>query len=129
MLMGSTGEPASAVGDRFTIHMDRDALRDIPLEEYDSEVVITEYEPDARIEWTVEGSFDPPLDHRYGYALEATDDGTKVTTWNDWSRVPQQYRDMGFYPPIDQGKLRATLGILARTVAPGRHRPGAATAP
>ena len=30
MLMDATGEPVTAVGDRFTVHMDRRALGDLP---------------------------------------------------------------------------------------------------
>src|SRR5439155_19830788 len=55
MLMDATGSPAGAVGDTFTIHMDREALNDIPLGKYDVTIVITKYEPDRDIAWTIEG--------------------------------------------------------------------------
>src|SRR3546814_1600065 len=41
MLLDATGEPASAAGDTFVIHMDREALNDYPLGKYDVTVKIT----------------------------------------------------------------------------------------
>src|SRR5205807_2594100 len=35
MLMSADGELAGAVGDRFVVHMDREALNDYPLGKYD----------------------------------------------------------------------------------------------
>src|SRR4051794_6545659 len=70
MLMSSTGEPASAVGDRFVIHMDREALNDFPLGKYDVTVKITKYEQDREIAWTILGQIKPPIGHVYGYRLE-----------------------------------------------------------
>ena len=51
MLMDATGEPVSAVGDRFTMHMDRRALGDLPWEDYDVEVVITVFVPVPVVGW------------------------------------------------------------------------------
>ena len=31
MLMDATGEPVTAVGDTFVVHMDREALNDVPM--------------------------------------------------------------------------------------------------
>ena len=53
MLMDATGEPVGAVGDRFTVHMDRRALGDLPWQDYDVEVVITVFVPDREIAWTI----------------------------------------------------------------------------
>ncbi|MGA9277252.1 SRPBCC family protein [Ilumatobacter sp.] len=127
MLMSSTGDPASAVGDRFVVHMDRDSLRDFDLGEYDVTVVITDFEQDRAIAWTIDGQMQPPIGHVYGYRLEPTDGGTKVTSYYDWSDIHEQYRPMAadIFPVISETNLRATLGILARTVAPGARRPGA----
>src|ERR1700756_2651638 len=69
MLMDATGEPVGAVGDRFTVHMDRRALGDLPWQDYDVEVVITVFLPDHEIAWTIEGRLKPPLRHVYGYRL------------------------------------------------------------
>jgi hypothetical protein len=127
MLMSAEGEPATAVGDRFVVHMDRDSLRDFDLGEYDVTVVIDTFEADREIAWTIEGSFDPPIGHVYGYRLDPIDGGTLVTSYYDWSNLHENYAAMAdsVFPVISETNLRATLGILARTVAPGRSRPGA----
>ncbi|MDQ3292974.1 MAG: polyketide cyclase, partial [Actinomycetota bacterium] len=78
MLMWAEGEPAAAVGDRFVVHMDRDSLRDFDMGEYEVTVVITRFERDREIAWTVEGVLQPPIGHVYGYRLEPTEGGTLV---------------------------------------------------
>jgi hypothetical protein len=118
MLQSAEGEPASAVGDSFVVHMDREALNDFPeLGRYDVTVKITEFEPDREIAWTIEGTIKPPIGHVYGYRLEPAAGGTLVTSYYDWSNIGQNWRDAGIFPVISEGALRATLGILARTVA------------
>jgi hypothetical protein len=116
MLMSATGAPAAAVGDTFVVHMDREALNDYPLGKYDVTVIITRFEPDALIEWTISGVIKPPIKHLYGYRLEPTAAGTLVTSYYDWSQIDEQYRGKGIFPVIPEAALRATLGILARTV-------------
>src|SRR5262245_51352730 len=75
MLMSSTGEPAQAVGDTFVIHMDREALNDFPLGEYDVTVEIVTFEQDREIAWTIKGQIKPQIGHIYGYKLEPSDEG------------------------------------------------------
>lgn len=116
MLMAASGEPVSAVGDQFVVHMDREALNDYPLGEYDVTVDIVAFEPDREIAWTIIGVIKPPLGHVYGYRLEPTEDGTLVTSYYDWSSIDPVWRDSGVFPILQEGALRATLGILARTV-------------
>ena len=127
MLMAATGRPAEAVGDRFVIHMDREALNDFPLGLYDVEIEIVEFVRDRRIAWTIHGQIQPPIGHVYGYDLEpvAHDEGpaTMVTSFYDWSRIDPVWRERDIFPIIPESALRATLGILARNVAPGRRRP------
>ena len=127
MLMSAEGDPATAVGDRFVVHMDRDSLRDFDLGEYDVEVVIETFVPDQEIAWTIDGAMDPPMGHVYGYRLEAIDGGTLVTSYYDWSNLHPTYEAFAdtVFPVISETNLRATLGILARTAAPGASRPGA----
>lgn len=125
MLMSAEGEPASAVGDSFVVHMDREALNDYPLGLYDVKVVITEFDRGREIAWTIEGQIKPPIGHVYGYRLEATEGGTLVTSYYDWSDIHDDWKEAGVFPVLQEGALRATLGILARTVAPGQPRPGA----
>ena len=117
MLMSASGGPVGAVGDTFVVHMDREALNDFPLGEYDVTVSITEFAPDRRIAWTVLGAIEPPLGHVYGYELEPVEGGTLVTSYYDWSDADPVWLDADIFPILSEGALRATLGILARTVA------------
>jgi len=119
MLMDSTGEPVAAVGDSFVVHMDRESLNDFPMGRYDVTVNITTFVADREIAWTIVGTIRPPIGHIYGYTLEPVDDGTLVTSYYDWSSIDPVWREAGIFPVISEGALRATLGILARTVAPG----------
>ncbi|HUC36963.1 MAG TPA: hypothetical protein VMR97_07565 [Acidimicrobiales bacterium] len=121
MLMDATGDPVTAEGDTFVVHMDREALNDYPLGLYDVSVKIVKLVPDREIAWTIEGQLN--LGHVYGYRLEPIDEGTLVTSYYDWSSVDQNWKDAAIFPVIPESALRATLGILARTVAPGRARP------
>jgi hypothetical protein len=116
MLQSAEGSPAAAVGDTFVVHMDRESLNDYPMGKYDVTVIITKYETDALIEWTISGAIQPPLRHLYGYRLQPSDGGTLVTSYYDWSEIAPEYRDKGIFPVIPEAALRATLGILARTV-------------
>jgi len=126
MLMDATGGRVSAVGDTFVVHMDREALNDYPLGKYDVTVTITTFEPDREIAWTILGAIRPPIGHVYGYRLEpAGDGGTLVTSYYDWSAIDEQWRQAGIFPVISDNALRATLGILARTVARGYLSPNA----
>jgi hypothetical protein len=121
MLMEATGEPVGQVGDTFVVHMDREALNDYPLGLYDVTVEIVTFEPDREVAWTVGGNLN--IGHVYGYRLEPIADGTLVTSYYDWSNAGQKWKDAAIFPVIPEGALRATLGILARTVAPGKPRP------
>jgi hypothetical protein len=126
MLQDATGEPAAAVGDTFVIHMDREALNDYPLGKYDVTVKILTFEPEREISWTIEGQIKPQIGHIYGYRLEPAPDegdfpgGTLVTSFYDWSQIDQSWREANIFPVIPESALRATLGILARTVEPKR---------
>ena len=120
MLMGATGEPVAAVGDSFVVHMDREALNDYPLGRYDVTVTITRFVPDREIAWTILGQIRPQIGHVYGYVLEPAAGGTLVTSYYDWSSIDPAWKQAGIFPVISEGALRATLGILARTIARGR---------
>jgi hypothetical protein len=119
MLQDATGEPVEAVGDSFVVHMDREALNDFPLGKYDVTVRITRFEADRQIEWTILGRLRPQIGHVYGYRLEPIDEGTRVTSYYDWSDIDPVWKEAGIFPILSEGALRATLGILARTVARG----------
>ena len=118
MLQDATGEPATKVGDTFVIHMDRESLNDYPMGKYDVTVKITAFEPDREIAWTIEGQIRPQIGHVYGYTLEpAEGGGTLVTSYYDWSGIDPQWKEAKNFPVISELALRATLGILERTLA------------
>jgi hypothetical protein len=125
MLMAASGSPASGVGDTFVIHMDRDSLRDVDMGEYDVTVSFLTYDQDREIAWTVGRSAEERFGHVYGYRLEPIPEGTLVTEYYDWSAIPDAFKERVPFPVVPESALRATLGILARTVAPGASRPGA----
>ena len=116
MLMSATGTPVTAAGDTFVVHMDREALNDYPLGRYDVTVTITTFQQDHEIAWKVMGVVKPPIGHTYGYTLEPADGGTLVTSYYDWSTIDPVWREANIFPILSEGALRATLGILARTV-------------
>ena len=123
MLMSASGEPSSAVGDTFVVHMDREGLNDYPLGRYDVTVSFTTWTRDREIAWTVLGQIRPPMGHVYGYLLEPQGEGTLVTSYYDWSTVDPTWKEAGIFPVLSEGALRATLGILDRTVHGGGGYP------
>ena len=114
MLISAEGDPVEKPGDTFLVHMDREALNDYPLGKYDVTVRIVTFDTNREIAWTPEGQLN--LGHVYGYRLEPAEGGTKVTSYYDWSSVDQSWKDANIFPVISEGALRATLGILARSV-------------
>ena len=122
MLQDADGEPAQSVGDTSVVHMDREALNDYPLGKYDVTVTIRQFEQDRLIAWTILGQIRPDIGHVYGYQLEPAADGTLVTSFYDWSDIDQHWRDANIFPVVSELALRATLGILDRTVRRGDPR-------
>jgi uncharacterized protein YndB with AHSA1/START domain len=125
MLQDADGDPVTATGDSFVVHMDREALNDFPMGKYDVTVTITDYEKDRLIAWTILGQIKPQIGHVYGYRLEPDgSDGqaTLVTSFYDWTNIDQKWREAGIFPVISESALRATLGILDRTVRRGYPR-------
>jgi hypothetical protein len=116
MLQNFTGEPAEKVGDTFVIHMDRESLNDVPMGKYDVTVHIILFERDKEIAWNLGPNI--PVPHFYGYRLDPGEDGvTNVTSYYDWSKVTGDLRER--FPIVPESALRATLGILERTVRNG----------
>lgn len=125
MLQDADGDSVAAAGDSFVVHMDRESLNDFPeLGKYDVTVSIHEFEKERLISWTVLGQIRPQIGHVYGYRLEPTPDstGTVVTSFYDWSDIDPKWREAGIFPIISESALRATLGILDRTVRRGYPR-------
>lgn len=125
MIMSTgAGGPVTGVGDKFELHMSRDALNDLPLGRYEVTVIITEFEQDRHIAWTVDSPLiDTPINHFYGYTLKPVEGGTEVTSWYDWSQISDVWRNREFpgmgtvsWPVIPGATLRNSLGILERTV-------------
>ena len=115
MLQDFTGEPAEQVGDTFVIHMDRESLNDVPLGKYDVTIHIITFDRDREIAWNLGADIVP---HFYGYRLDRVDHGlTNITTYYDWSKVDENIKER--FPIVPESALRATLGILERTVRKG----------
>lgn len=126
MLQDAAGAPVTAAGDSFTVKMDREALNDYPeMGQYDVTVTIRDFDPERLISWTVLGRVRPQIGHVYGYELspDAEAGGTLVTSFYDWSDITPEWRDAGIFPVLSEHALRATLGILDRTVRRGYPRP------
>jgi hypothetical protein len=117
MLQDFTGAPAEKVGDTFVIHMDRESLNDFPLGKYDVTVHIITFDRDKEIAWNL--GPDVGFPHFYGYRLAPSDeDGvTNVTSYYDWSKITGDLKER--FPIVPESALRATLGILERTVRTG----------
>ena len=126
MLQDATGDPVTAAGDSFAVHMDRESLNDFPeMGRYDVTVTIREFEQDRLISWTILGRVRPQIGHVYGYRLEpdVESGGTRVTSFYDWSEIHPDWEAMGIFPVLSANALRGTLGILDRTVRRGYARP------
>jgi hypothetical protein len=68
------------------------------------------------------GDIKPPIGHVYGYRLEPVAEGTLVTSFYDWSDIDPVWRERDIFPILPESALRATLGILDRTVRRGYPR-------
>ncbi|HEX3090833.1 MAG TPA: hypothetical protein VHQ23_19420, partial [Ilumatobacteraceae bacterium] len=89
--------------------------------------------PDRHIAWGISGLIQPPIGHIYGYTLEPLDTtiaadtdsdtgpSTLVTSYYDWSDIDPVWRERNIFPIIPESALRATLGILERTVLRGGY--------
>jgi len=125
MLQDATGDPVTAAGESFVVHMDRESLNDYPeMGRYDVTVTFREFEQDRLLSWTILGRVRPQIGHVYGYRLEpdAASGGTRVTSFYDWSDIHPDWAAMGIFPVISETALRGTLGILDRTVRRGYPR-------
>jgi hypothetical protein len=118
--------PVTAVGDTFVMNMDRRPLGDIPdMAEYDVTVVITGFEQDALLEWSVLTPRGRPYGHVYGYRLEPADSGhTLVTSYCDWSGLPEKRKDPSRWPVVPASALEKSLEKLDTLVA-GSGQPAA----
>jgi hypothetical protein len=104
----------AAVGDTFTIDMDRDALGDMPLGKYTVLNTVTRIDPDRLLEWNVGSAERGPVGHVYGYELAADGDATDVTSYCDWSGISDAMREMARWPIVPKMALMSTLEKLDR---------------
>ena len=125
MLLDATGEPVTAVGDTFVVHMDREALNDFPMGKYD--VTVDDHDvragPRDRVDDRRARS-SPPIGHVYGYTLEPVDDGTLVTSYYDWSDIDPQWKRGEHLPdhPGDRAAGHARHPRPHRRPQPARRR-------
>ena len=99
--------------------MDREALNDYPMGRYDVTVTITTFEQDREIAWTILGALRPADRPRLRLHARADRRGHArhlVLRLVDHRPDVEGGRHL---PGHLRGALRATLGILARTVARG----------
>ena len=123
MLQDADGDPVQAVGDSFVVHMDRESLNDFPLGKYDVTV----------INHRVRAGQGDRLDHlrpdqaRRSATCTATDSNPPTTArWSRRSTTGLTSISTGgtpnIFPVVSELALRATLGILDRTVRRGYPR-------
>jgi hypothetical protein len=138
MLQSADGDTVTAAGDSFVVHMDRESLGDVDLGRYDVTVTISAYEQDREIAWKILGRMRPQIGHVFGYRIEPAQkddqkddqkdaqkdgqEGCVVTSYYDWSDIDPVWRERDIFPVISEGALKATLGILERTVRRGYPR-------
>ena len=103
-----------AVGDSFTMDMDREALGDLPLGKYQVLNIVTKLEPDRLLEWNVGSAEHGPFGHVYGYQLDpAGDNVTDVTSYCDWSNITDALRArIAHWPIVPKMALITTLEKL-----------------
>jgi hypothetical protein len=102
-----------AVGDAFEMEMDREPIGDLPLGRYRVRNTVTRIEPDALLEWSVAANGRSPWGHVWGYTLTAVGASqTDVTSYCDWSGVPERRRSASRWPVVPIESIRTTLARL-----------------
>lgn len=105
-------------GDAFEMDMDREPLGDIPLGRYRVHNVVTRIVPDEQLEWSVGSVERGPYGHVYGYLLSPVDGGTTdVTSYCDWSAVPEHRKARSTWPIVPVSMLEQSLVNLDRLVS------------
>jgi hypothetical protein len=113
LVAAGTDDVLRAVGDAFEMEMDREPLGDLPLGRYRVRNTVTRIEPDALLEWSVAANGRSPWGHVWGYALTPVGEReTDVTSYCDWSGVPERRRNASSWPVVPVGSIRASLAKL-----------------
>jgi hypothetical protein len=120
LVEAGSGTVLRAVGDAFEMEMDREPIGDLPLGRYRVRNTVTRIEPDALLEWSVAANGRSPWGHVWGYTLVPAGDGaTDVTSYCDWSGVPERRRGASRWPVVPVESIVASLAKLdAMATAP-----------
>ncbi|MCP3426500.1 SRPBCC family protein [Rothia sp. AR01] len=120
---GSRGEahggPLSAEGQLFVMEM----LWTDGATRYRVENTVTALGPD-RIEWEVADYGEEPQGWRWGWIVEPSGAGSRVTNYCDWSRTSSEVRAEKGFPIVDAEKVARTVERLRDVF--DRSGPGAA---
>src|SRR5262245_10078924 len=115
LVAAGRSERLATVGDAFEMEMDREPLGDIPLGRCRVRNVVTRIVPAQQLEWSVGGVERGPYGHVYGYLLSPVDDGaTDVTSYCDWSGVPEHRKARSSWPIVPLSMLEQSLANLDR---------------
>ncbi len=114
LVAASDAARLEAVGDAFSMDMDREALGDLPMGEYTVLNTVTKFEQDRVLEWNVGSAERGPFGHVYGYALDPVDEHmTDVTSYCDWSGISDVLRErIAHWPVVPKMALITTLEKL-----------------
>ena len=121
LVAAGTAQTLSAVGDAFEMEMDREPIGDLPLGRYRVRNTVTRIEPDALLEWSVAANGRSPWGHVWGYTLApAGAAGTDVTSYCDWSGVPERRRGIARWPVVPIEMMAASLAKLDAIATSGK---------
>jgi hypothetical protein len=116
MLVAATdGQPVAAVGDTFTMYMDRSPVG--PAVNYSMVNTVIVYDADRELAWNPAGEGRSALGHVYGFSLEPLGpDQTRVTNYCDWSAISDAARERVAWPVVSVEMLAQSLENLDRAV-------------
>jgi hypothetical protein len=113
LVAAGTDEVLRAVGDAFEMDMDREPIGDLPLGRYRVRNTVTRIEPDTVLEWSVAANGRSPWGHVWGYTLVPVGErATDVTSYCDWSEVPERRRSASRWPVVPIESMAASLAKL-----------------
>jgi hypothetical protein len=117
LIAAPDARPLRAVGDVFLMNMDREPLGDIPMGKYQVRNEVTTFEADTELAWQVGAEGRTPIGHVYGYRLEPIGTAeTDVTSYCDWSGVPERWLARLSWPVVPPSMLERSLDNLQQLV-------------
>jgi hypothetical protein len=118
LLSAPDARPLVAVGQKFTMSMDREPLGDIPLGKYTVHNAVTQLVPDRLVEWNIGLNEGEPLGHVYGWELEpVSETETLVTNYCDWTNLDERLREHVTFPIVPRSMLEASVERLRKHMA------------